>query len=126
MAPGSNGLYPSGAYVYADKAAFQTLMRDFLVSLREYNCDQWTQSSLALQLEAQQKETQRQQVASLPTLGPRPCAYGQRSSSGLAARRGRAACRQVRHARLKASRRQAVGCVQCGGARMLLVHYTGA
>jgi len=45
-----------------DKAAFQTLMRDFLVSLREYNCDQWTQSSLALQLEAQQKETQRQQA----------------------------------------------------------------
>ena len=46
----------------ADKAAFQTLMRDFLVSLREYNCDQWTQSSLALQLEAQQKESERKQV----------------------------------------------------------------
>jgi len=37
-------------------------MRDFLVSLREYNCDQWTQSSLAIQLEAQQKEAERKQV----------------------------------------------------------------
>ena len=37
-------------------------MRDFLVSLREFNCDQWTQSSLAIQLEAQQKEAERQQV----------------------------------------------------------------
>jgi len=45
-----------------DKAAFATLVRDFLVSLREYNCDQWTQSSLALQLEAQQKEVERQQA----------------------------------------------------------------
>lgn len=44
-----------------DKAAFQTLMRDFLVSLREYNCDQWTQSSLALQLETQQKEAARKE-----------------------------------------------------------------
>ena len=33
----------------ADKVAFATLMRDFLVSLREYNCDQWTQASLSLQ-----------------------------------------------------------------------------
>jgi hypothetical protein len=58
--------------LYADKAAFQTLMRDFLVSLREYNCDQWTQSSLALQLEAQQKETLRQQVPPLLALWPPP------------------------------------------------------
>ena len=41
-------------------------MRDFLVSLREFNCDQWTQSSLALQLEAQQKEAERQQVTRAP------------------------------------------------------------
>ena len=46
----------------ADKAAFQTLMRDFLVSLREFNCDQWTQSTLAIQLENQQKEAERQQA----------------------------------------------------------------
>jgi len=52
-----------GGYVCgADKAAFATLMRDFLVSLREYNCDQWTQSSLSLQLEAQHKEAARKEV----------------------------------------------------------------
>jgi len=44
-----------------DKVAFATLMRDFLVSLREYNCDQWTQASLSLQLEAQQKEAARKE-----------------------------------------------------------------
>ena len=51
-----------GCMCRADKAAFATLMRDFLVSLREYNCDQWTQASLSLQLEAQQKEATRKEV----------------------------------------------------------------
>ena len=58
-----------------DKAAFQTLMRDFLVMLREFNCDQWTQASLALQLEAQEKEARKkaeeaQKWQSVPGLMP--------------------------------------------------------
>mmetsp|Transcript_2101 Transcript_2101/g.4795 ORF Transcript_2101/g.4795 Transcript_2101/m.4795 type:complete len:1086 (-) Transcript_2101:355-3612(-) len=45
-----------------DVLAFQTVVRDFLVQIKEYNCDQWTESSLSLQLEAQQKEQERKQT----------------------------------------------------------------
>ena len=45
-----------------DAAAFQTLARDFLIQLKEYNSDQWTESSLSLQLEMQNKEAERMQV----------------------------------------------------------------
>jgi len=45
-----------------DVLAFQTVVRDFLVQIKEYNCDQWTESTLSLQLEAQQKEAERKQA----------------------------------------------------------------
>jgi hypothetical protein len=45
-----------------DAAAFQTLARDFLIQLKEYNSDQWTESSLSLQLEMQSKEAEKMQV----------------------------------------------------------------
>ncbi len=45
-----------------DAAAFQTLARDFLIQLKEFNSDQWTECSLSLQLEQQHKEAERVQV----------------------------------------------------------------
>ncbi len=45
-----------------DAAAFQTLARDFLIQLKEFNSDQWTESSLSLQLEMQHKEAEKMQV----------------------------------------------------------------
>ena len=45
-----------------DTAAFQTLARDFLIQLKEFNSDQWTESSLSLQLEMQHKEAEKMQV----------------------------------------------------------------
>mmetsp|Transcript_15108 Transcript_15108/g.50989 ORF Transcript_15108/g.50989 Transcript_15108/m.50989 type:complete len:1084 (-) Transcript_15108:130-3381(-) len=45
-----------------DIAAFQTLVRDFLIQIKEYSSDQWTDSSLALQLEQEQKEAERKRV----------------------------------------------------------------
>uniref|UniRef100_A0A7S0M413 Exportin-1 n=1 Tax=Cryptomonas curvata TaxID=233186 RepID=A0A7S0M413_9CRYP len=45
-----------------DAAAFQTLARDFLIQLKEFNSDQWTECSLSLQLEQQHKEAERVQA----------------------------------------------------------------
>jgi hypothetical protein len=41
---------------------FQTLVRDFLVQVKEFNCDQWTESSFSLQLEQQQKDAAKREA----------------------------------------------------------------
>ncbi|KAJ1472727.1 hypothetical protein T484DRAFT_1839146, partial [Baffinella frigidus] len=40
----------------------QTLVRDFLVQIKEFNCDQWSESTFSLQLENQAKETSKKAV----------------------------------------------------------------
>jgi hypothetical protein len=52
---------------HKDAAAFQTLARDFLIQLKEFNSDQWTECSLSLQLEQQHKEAERVQVGIPPS-----------------------------------------------------------
>mmetsp|Transcript_33911 Transcript_33911/g.66171 ORF Transcript_33911/g.66171 Transcript_33911/m.66171 type:complete len:1090 (+) Transcript_33911:310-3579(+) len=47
------------AKVASDVTAFQTLVRDFLVQIKEFNCDQWTESSFTLQLEQQAKDADK-------------------------------------------------------------------
>ena len=59
----------------SDVTAFQTLVRDFLVQIKEFSCDQWTESSFSLQLEQQQKDADKrareeQQWKSVPGLMP--------------------------------------------------------
>lgn len=46
----------------ADVTAFQTLVRDFLVQIKEFNCDQWTDSTFSLQIEQQQKDAEKREA----------------------------------------------------------------
>jgi exportin-1 len=49
-----------------DVLTFQTLVRDFLVQIKEFNCDQWSESTFTQQLAAEQKDEVKKEVRRCP------------------------------------------------------------